>query len=154
MCWVADSLHTVLPFCPKNWVTATDRQSEALLGPNIKKEVGPVLPKLRHPGLFCSVAVTTTRTRGGNLGCRTALCRYNTGILMQAVSFAVRQHWLTPYSRSVCSELIWNICGQTAVILDQNLISRKSELGLIPLGFHSWFWQMTLNFFVTFLYQQ
>lgn len=44
-----------------------------------------------------SVAVTTTRTRGGNLERRTALCRYNAGFLTEAASFTTLTHTLQQF---------------------------------------------------------
>lgn len=50
-----------------------------------RKQKWPISPTSRS----FSVAVTTTRTRGGNLGCWTALCRYNAGFRTKSASFIV-----------------------------------------------------------------
>lgn len=76
--------NSIFPLAHKNewplliyWKPAVER-----LGTQKGNRSGPISPTSRS----FSVAVTTTRTRGGNLGCWTALCRYNTGFRTKAVS--------------------------------------------------------------------
>lgn len=79
LCWAENSMFPITQntdllkaCCGVSWDTKQNKN-------------GPISPTSRS----FSVAVTTTRTRGGNLGCWTALCRYNSGFRTKAASFIV-----------------------------------------------------------------